>query len=68
MATFLYTRPVPTAFTLSDGNDYHLHPGHEYELPEENEFIKSLVDQGFLAKAVEPKAPAPNKHKPKNEK
>lgn len=54
MAKFTYTREIPAAFTLSNGKDYHLHQGGIYELPADNEYIVSLIEQDFLE-------PAPNK-------
>ena len=48
MAQYKYTSSVTSAFTLNDGNDYHLFQGGVYELPAENEHIKALVDQGYL--------------------
>ncbi len=60
MAQFKYNHPTTSAFTLHDGNDYHLFQGGVYELPAENEHIKALVDQGYLT-PVEPQPKATNK-------
>jgi hypothetical protein len=54
---FLYTHETPSAFTLNGDGDYHLHQGHEYELPADNAHIVSLVEQGYL----EPSKPAKTK-------
>lgn len=54
MAQYKYESDVPSAFTLNDGNDYHLFKGGVYELPADNRHIQSLVDQGYLT-LVEPK-------------
>jgi hypothetical protein len=48
MAQFKYTHSIKSAFTLSDGKDYSLFEGETYELPADNEHIKSLVAQGYL--------------------
>lgn len=57
MAKFIYKREVSCAFTLNDGTEFHLHQGYEYELPEDNEFIASLVDQEFLEAVPPTKSP-----------
>lgn len=57
MAQFKYKHPVPSAFTLSGGKDYHLFDGQTYELPADNAHIQALVSQGYLEPVAEPKAP-----------
>lgn len=57
MAQFKYNSSVTSAFTLSNGNDYHLFKGGVYELPADNEHIKALVDQGYLTPVEPKKAP-----------
>jgi hypothetical protein len=42
MKTYLYTGPL-TAVTLSDGTSAVLNPNTTVSLPEDNEFVKTLV-------------------------
>lgn len=60
MTKFTYTHTTPAAFTLSDGSEYHLHQGGTYSLPAENEYIKGLVEQGYLT-PVKSKQPTKDK-------
>lgn len=59
MAKYIYTHPTPTAFTLTRGKSYHLHQGHEYDLPSENAFVASLVEQGRLVEVKPEPIPEP---------
>lgn len=69
MAKYRYNHETPTAFSITGGNDYHLHEGNEYELPEANAFVQSLVEQGRLTEIAEPStASEPAQHAVKTSK
>ncbi|MCK9514066.1 MAG: hypothetical protein M0R28_22945 [Pigmentiphaga sp.] len=62
MGKFIYKGPMSAA-TLGDGTDVILMNGKEVTLPDDNEWVKSLVAQGRLTPAGErqarPARPAP---------
>lgn len=47
MAKYVYQGP-PSGVTFSDGKEVMLFPGVEVELPEENEYVKTLIALGYL--------------------
>jgi len=48
MDLYKYIHDTPTAFSLTTGEDYHLHFGGQYSLPSDNEFVQILIAQGRL--------------------
>jgi hypothetical protein len=60
---FTYEGPCNTAFTLrlADGasRDVVLHRGREVELPDDNEYVQSLVSLGHLVIDDDPEPDAP---------
>ena len=64
MATFEYIGPVNSSFTLppevegGETRDVLLWIGKEVELPAENEYVQSLVAQGYLKLVSKPPATA----------
>lgn len=60
MATYKYLQSNPLPFTLPDGTEHILGPGKTFELPSENDYIRGLIEQGYL-QLVEPVADAPKK-------
>lgn len=57
MARYIYTGPMSAA-TLGDGTDVILMNNREVTLPEDNDWVKSLVAQGRLTPAAKKAAPA----------
>lgn len=60
MAKFIYQHPTPCAATLRTAEkeiDVLMHNGQEYDLPEENEFVASLVRQKRLTAVTATKTP-----------
>lgn len=56
MATFKYHKPHVMRFTLPGGEEITLVPGKNFELPENNDYIRALIEQGFISKVqAEPK-------------
>lgn len=51
MARYIYSGPMSAA-TLGDGTDVILMNGREITLPDDNDWVKSLVAQGRLAPAA----------------
>lgn len=47
MTKYQYTNSTPTWVTV-DEKDIYLQAGNQYELPAENAYIRSLIDQGYL--------------------
>lgn len=57
METLLYQGSTPLAFTLPDGQEFILISGESYKLPTKNEYIRGLIEQGYLVKpASKPKS------------
>lgn len=60
--TYLYQGPVATGITLppkkegKQPDDLLMHPGKIYDLPEDNERVKTLLAKGYL---VEQQTPVP---------
>lgn len=70
MQTFRYTGPTMSSFTLppeteaGPTRDVLLYVGKTVELPPENEYVQSLVAQGYLvAVEPEPKPPVASRNK-----
>lgn len=69
MATFEYCGPCNSSFTLppeTEGGptrDVLLMIGKQVELPEDNEYVKSLEFQGYLKRVEVEKPPAASKSK-----
>lgn len=59
MGQLIYTGKDLIRATLSDGSNLVLIPGEKYDsLPEDNTYVKSLIDQGFFEvskKVINPK-------------
>ena len=66
MATLTYHNPHPMRFTLPGGKEITLIPGKTFDLPEDNDYIAALIEQGYLHKQgvaepnAETDAPAPS--------
>lgn len=61
---YLYTGPFSgvTLETPDGAKEVLLHPNHEVELPDDNEYVKTLVARKHLSKPIntaEPKAAKP---------
>ncbi|HWO57683.1 MAG TPA: hypothetical protein VNN55_08975 [bacterium] len=54
MKRFRYQGPVASV-TLPGGLDVNFHPGAEVDLPEDNDYIRTLVAKGFLLPLPAPK-------------
>ncbi len=54
MKKYTYTNPTPTWFTVN-GKNVFLEAGNAYELPAENAYIASLIEQGYLVLVPETK-------------
>ncbi|MDI1471927.1 putative cytoplasmic protein [Thermodesulfovibrio sp. N1] len=52
MAKYVYQGP-PSGVTLNDGKEALLFPGAEIELPEENDYVKTLIAIGYLKEVAE---------------
>lgn len=52
---YVYNGPV-SGVTLEDGTEVMFFPGVEVELPETNEYVKTLVALGYLKQVEEVKA------------
>ncbi|WP_298438062.1 hypothetical protein [Geobacter sp.] len=68
---YRYGGPL-SGVTLDDGREVMLHPGAEVLLPADNDYVKTLVAQGFLTEVAEqsaqpsPPALSPREREPKN--
>lgn len=54
MKKYTYTHPTSQHVTIA-GADVFLEAGKSYELPSENAYIASLIEQGYLVPILEPK-------------
>ena len=54
---YVYTGPL-SGVSLRGGKEVMLHPGNEVTLPDDNEFVKTLVAMGRLKEAASA-SPAP---------
>jgi hypothetical protein len=48
MATFKSLNPQVMRFTLPGDKEIVLIPGEEIDLPEKNDYIRALIEQGYL--------------------
>lgn len=48
--TYTYSGPM-SGVTLDDGREVLLHPQRTVELPEDNEYVKTLAALGYLTEA-----------------
>jgi hypothetical protein len=63
MKDFVYVGSVDSAATIN-GVDVILWKGKTVNLPEDNDYVKSLIAQGYLEEVVaEKKTPAPKEDK-----
>lgn len=60
MSTYIYSGPMSAA-TLPDGREVILMPGQQVELPEDNEWVKTLAALGHIKPAQAPVKPAKTK-------
>lgn len=63
MKAYTYSGPM-SGVTLDDGREVLLHPNSAVELPEENEYVKTLIALGYLSEAPS-SAPAAPQEEPK---
>lgn len=54
--TYTYSGPM-SGVTLDNGREVLLYPNSTVELPEDNEYVKTLAALGYLAEAPAPAAP-----------
>lgn len=63
MKSFVYHGP-PSGVTLEGGKEVLLYPGKTKELPEDNEYVQSLVERRLLIPVDEPKIKSNKKETP----
>ena len=64
---YRYSGPL-TGVTLDDGREVMLHTGSEVLLPASNDYVKSMVAQGFLTEVPEEETTAQESPKPQTKK
>lgn len=63
---YRYSGPL-SGVTLDDGREVMLHPSSEIPLPADNDYVKTLVAQGFLTEVQIKETPEPPKPQTKKE-